>query len=165
MSNQADAGEEHTCAIPENFSALPARNYLNGVDECSRLTLGNAAGRSHDQGEAQLQQILQQGVTTFICLQVTASIPIAVLLDPTVLTLSPYGPQSLADGQDHNYSNLKRAVACVQAEIPQQIEMKMGGVNGFVPYAAVATLLVSAMSGPPDMKVLMHFLLRFRGRV
>ena len=29
--------------------------------------------RTHDQGEAQLLQILQQGVTTFISLQVTNS--------------------------------------------------------------------------------------------
>ncbi|BDA45071.1 probable cyclin-dependent kinase inhibitor 3 at C-terminar half [Coccomyxa sp. Obi] len=64
--------------------------------------------RTHDQGEAQVQQILQQGgVTTFISLQ---------------------------------------------AEVPPQAEMTMGGVNGFVPYASVATLLVSAMSGPPSMK-------------
>lgn len=41
----------------------------------------------------------------------------------------------------------------MQAEVPPQAEMKMGGVNGFVPYASVATLLVSAMSGPPSMKV------------
>ncbi|EIE21090.1 phosphatases II, partial [Coccomyxa subellipsoidea C-169] len=63
--------------------------------------------RTHDEGEAQVSQILQAGVTTFISLQ---------------------------------------------AETPPQTSMTMGGVNGFVPYASVAALLVSAMSGPPDMK-------------
>ena len=41
-----------------------------------------------------------------------------------------------------------------QAETPPQTEMGMGGVGGFVPYAAVASLEASAMSGPPDMKVI-----------
>jgi hypothetical protein len=34
---------------------------------------GMLRDRTHDQGEAQLLQILQQGVTTFISLQVTSS--------------------------------------------------------------------------------------------
>ena len=40
-----------------------------------------------------------------------------------------------------------------QAETPPQLEMGMGGVHGFIPYAAVASLEATAMSGPPDMQV------------
>jgi hypothetical protein len=41
----------------------------------------------------------------------------------------------------------------LQAETPPQLEMGMGGVRGFIPYAAVASLEATAMAGPPDMQV------------
>ena len=41
----------------------------------------------------------------------------------------------------------------VQGEIPPQPEMRIGGVRGFVPYAATASLLASAMGGPPGNEV------------
>ena len=41
----------------------------------------------------------------------------------------------------------------VQGEIPPQQEMKIGGVGGFVPYAATASLVASAMGAPPGMQV------------
>ncbi|CAL5229819.1 g13221 [Coccomyxa viridis] len=63
--------------------------------------------RTHEQGEEQLAQILNEGITTFICLQ---------------------------------------------GEIPPQQEMRIGGVRGFVPYAATASLLASAMGAPPGMQ-------------
>ena len=42
----------------------------------------------------------------------------------------------------------------LQGEIPPQSEMRIGGVMGFVPYAATASLLASAMGAPPGMQVL-----------
>ena len=42
----------------------------------------------------------------------------------------------------------------LQGEIPPQAEMRIGGVMGFVPYAATASLLASAMAAPPGMQVL-----------
>lgn len=41
---------------------------------------------------------------------------------------------------------------CLQAEIPPQEEMRIGGVDGFVPYRAAATLLASALSPPPSIE-------------
>lgn len=39
-----------------------------------------------------------------------------------------------------------------QAEIPPQGEMRLGGVDGFIPYRASATLLATAMSPPPSIE-------------
>lgn len=41
----------------------------------------------------------------------------------------------------------------MQGEIPPQAEMRIGGVGGFIPYAATASLVASAMGAPPDMQV------------
>lgn len=38
-----------------------------------------------------------------------------------------------------------------QAEIPEQAAMRIGGVDGFVPYRASATLLATALSPPPSI--------------
>ena len=38
-----------------------------------------------------------------------------------------------------------------QAEIPEQAAMRIGGVDGFVPYRAAATLLATALSPPPSI--------------
>lgn len=40
----------------------------------------------------------------------------------------------------------------LQAEIPEQSAMRIGGVDGFVPYRASATLLATAMSPPPSIE-------------
>ncbi|KAK9814139.1 hypothetical protein WJX72_001188 [[Myrmecia] bisecta] len=40
---------------------------------------------------------------------------------------------------------------CLQDELPPQEQLKIGGEKGFLPYRATATLLASAMSGPPSM--------------
>lgn len=40
----------------------------------------------------------------------------------------------------------------LQAELPDQSEMRIGGVNGFLPYRASAQLLASAMNPPPSME-------------
>ncbi len=37
-----------------------------------------------------------------------------------------------------------------QDELPPQQEMRLGGVNGFLPYHAVATMMFSAMGPPPS---------------
>lgn len=42
----------------------------------------------------------------------------------------------------------------LQGEIPPQQEMKIGGIRGFVPYAATASLVASAMGAPPGMQVI-----------
>ena len=41
--------------------------------------------------------------------------------------------------------------AAYQAEIPEQAAMRIGGVDGFVPYRAAATLLATALSPPPSI--------------
>lgn len=41
----------------------------------------------------------------------------------------------------------------VQGEIPPQLDMRIGGARGFVPYAATASLLASAMGAPPGNEV------------
>jgi hypothetical protein len=40
----------------------------------------------------------------------------------------------------------------VQDELPPQAEMRIGGVDGFLPYRATATLLASALSDPPSLE-------------
>jgi hypothetical protein len=37
----------------------------------------------------------------------------------------------------------------LQAELPPQGKLKIGGEDGFLPYSATAELMASAMSGPP----------------
>ena len=39
----------------------------------------------------------------------------------------------------------------LQAEVPAQEEMRLGGVDGFVPYRPAATLLATALSPPPSI--------------
>lgn len=41
---------------------------------------------------------------------------------------------------------------CLQDELPEQAAMKIGGVDGFLPYRATATLLASALSDPPSLE-------------
>ncbi len=40
-----------------------------------------------------------------------------------------------------------------QDELPPQEQVPTGGVKGFLPYRPTATLLASALSGPPSMEV------------
>ena len=40
----------------------------------------------------------------------------------------------------------------VQHELPPQEDIKIGGINGFLPYRATATLLASALSDPPSLE-------------
>lgn len=65
--------------------------------------------KTRDHGEIQLKQLLDAGVTTFVCLQ---------------------------------------------DELPPQDKMRIGGVNGFLPYRATVQLLAASMSGPPPMQSL-----------
>lgn len=44
------------------------------------------------------------------------------------------------------------AFVCLQEEIPAQHEMKIAGVNGFLPYRAPATLIAAALSDHPSME-------------
>lgn len=39
-----------------------------------------------------------------------------------------------------------------QDELPEQSAMRIGGVDGFLPYRATATLLASALSDPPSLE-------------
>ncbi len=109
--------------------------------------------RTHEQGEEQLAQILNEGITTFICLQVLSRI------HPSVHDVHPLdryfvGPcVSVALSRANCHRNTLIQV-CMQGEIPPQQEMRIGGVRGFVPYAATASLLASAMGAPPGMQVI-----------
>ena len=42
--------------------------------------------------------------------------------------------------------------ACLQGELPPQINMKVGGAEGFLPYRPTATLLAAALSDPPSLE-------------
>ncbi|KAK9866935.1 hypothetical protein WJX84_005659 [Apatococcus fuscideae] len=41
---------------------------------------------------------------------------------------------------------------CLQAELPPQAELRNAGMGGFLPYKATASLLHSALGGPPDLQ-------------
>ena len=45
---------------------------------------------------------------------------------------------------------LQQSKCTSQDELPPQQEMRLGGVNGFLPYHAVATMMYSAMGPPPS---------------
>ena len=46
-----------------------------------------------------------------------------------------------------------RKFVCLQAELPPQEQMPVGGVRGFLPYRPTATLIAAALSGPPSLEV------------
>ena len=43
---------------------------------------------------------------------------------------------------------------CLQAELPPQADMPVGGKDGFLPYRPTATLIAAALSGPPSLEVM-----------
>ena len=47
-----------------------------------------------------------------------------------------------------------RKFVCLQAELPPQERMPVGGVKGFLPYRPTATLIAAALSGPPSLEVM-----------
>ena len=47
-----------------------------------------------------------------------------------------------------------RRFVSLQAELPAQEQMPVGGVNGFLPYRPTATLIAAALSGPPSLEVM-----------
>lgn len=47
-----------------------------------------------------------------------------------------------------------RKFVCLQAELPPQEQMPVGGVRGFLPYRPTATLIAAALSGPPSLEVM-----------
>ena len=47
-----------------------------------------------------------------------------------------------------------RKFVCLQAELPPQEQMPVGGVKGFLPYRPTATLIAAALSGPPSLEVM-----------
>lgn len=47
-----------------------------------------------------------------------------------------------------------RKFVCLQAELPAQEKMPVGGVEGFFPYRPTATLIAAALSGPPSLEVM-----------
>mmetsp|Transcript_22663 Transcript_22663/g.58009 ORF Transcript_22663/g.58009 Transcript_22663/m.58009 type:complete len:317 (+) Transcript_22663:126-1076(+) len=54
-------------------------------------------------------------------------------------------------GEDQLRSILQTGITVfcsLQAELPEQVKMPVGGKNGFVPYKATVDLMASAMSGP-----------------
>ncbi|PSC73500.1 MAP kinase phosphatase 6 isoform B [Micractinium conductrix] len=122
---RAAAAEVVTATVPQ-ATALPELPPLDDNYEatCSFTDVGNwlipgrlMAGRypfvepgrcrSHEVGEAQLRELVQAGLTTFVCLQ---------------------------------------------AELPPQESMRIGGLNGFLPYRATAQLLASSLSPPPSIE-------------
>jgi alanine transaminase len=46
------------------------------------------------------------------------------------------------------------AFVCLQAELPPQANLPVGGVGGFLPYRPTVTLMASARSGPPSLEVM-----------
>jgi len=46
------------------------------------------------------------------------------------------------------------AFVCLQAELPPQADLPVGGLNGFLPYRPTVTLMASARSGPPSLEVM-----------
>jgi alanine transaminase len=46
------------------------------------------------------------------------------------------------------------AFICLQAELPPQADLPVGGVGGFLPYRPTVTLMASARSGPPSLEVM-----------
>ena len=46
------------------------------------------------------------------------------------------------------------AFVCLQAELPPQADLPVGGQGGFLPYRPTVTLMASARSGPPSLEVL-----------
>jgi Cyclin-dependent kinase inhibitor 3 (CDKN3) len=43
---------------------------------------------------------------------------------------------------------------CLQAELPPQTELPVGGKDGFLPYRPTVTLIAAALSGPPSLEVM-----------
>jgi hypothetical protein len=46
------------------------------------------------------------------------------------------------------------AFVCLQAELPPQADLPVGGVGGFLPYRPTVTLMAAARSGPPSLEVM-----------
>jgi len=46
------------------------------------------------------------------------------------------------------------AFVCLQAELPPQSDLPVGGVGGFLPYRPTVTLMASARSGPPSLEIM-----------
>jgi alanine transaminase len=43
---------------------------------------------------------------------------------------------------------------CLQAELPPQEALPVGGKDGFLPYRPTATLVAAALSGPPSLEIM-----------
>ena len=119
------------------------RASADGVSPCLRS--------SREQGEAQLKQLLEAGLTTFICLQARSRSPYCC----SAVSFAWY--ESTAPRGTPWLSVLCARERCptsplrpLQDELPPQPEMRLGGVNGFLPYHAVATMMFSAMGPPPS---------------
>jgi len=70
--------------------------------------------------------------------------------------VEPSRCRSRTQGEEQLEKILKEGVTTfvsLQAEIPPQEEMKIGGKAGFLPYKATAELIQASMNGPPPMEV------------
>ncbi len=84
---------------------------------------------SYDKGEAQLEKIVESGITTFVSLQVS---------------VRSVGSTCTANGWEGRARS--GSSPGVQAEVPAQAQMTLAGVDGFLPYKATAELIKSAHS-------------------
>mmetsp|Transcript_30491 Transcript_30491/g.54642 ORF Transcript_30491/g.54642 Transcript_30491/m.54642 type:complete len:336 (-) Transcript_30491:196-1203(-) len=65
--------------------------------------------------------------------------------------IEPNRCRSRVQGEDQLRSILQTGVTVfcsLQDELPEQVKMPVGGIDGFVPYKATVDLMASAMSGP-----------------
>ncbi|KAI8474515.1 MAG: MAP kinase phosphatase 6 [Monoraphidium minutum] len=72
----------------------------------------------------------------------------------------PYIERSRCASHEQGEAQLEAIVAagarvfvCLQAEVPPQREMRIGGVDGFLPYKAVVELIAASQTPPPPMEV------------
>lgn len=71
--------------------------------------------------------------------------------------IEPSRCRTRADGEAQLAAILDAGVTafvCLQAELPPQADVPVGGVGGFLPYRPTVTLMASARSGPPSLEVM-----------